>query len=67
MSALFNLLCRSCGIKTTTKRETYEPAEVHTVVCLCPKCDNGGGFDDLQYLDEKGNDLGDISKIKPTL
>lgn len=54
------LLCRKCGAKTKTKREYYEPPEVATVTCVCPKCDNGGGFDDLQYLDAKGRDIGDI-------
>jgi hypothetical protein len=57
---LVRLLCRKCGAKTYTKRESYEPEAVKTVVCVCPKCDNGGGFDDLQYLDAKGRDLGDI-------
>lgn len=58
--SLIRLRCRKCGAKTHTKRESYEPDAVKTVVCVCPKCDNGGGFDDLQYLDVKGRDLDDI-------
>lgn len=49
--------CPKCKRSRKTPRHHTDPQGTVKIVLLCPKCDNGGGFEQVDYFDADGKQI----------